>query len=73
VELIASLIEPAERALLQQLCDEDPNVQQTVEYFESLPDLTEGELKKQIEEWDRKHLELVEQLEKIRSTEVQDS
>jgi hypothetical protein len=53
VGFIKSLIEPSEREVLQELSDNDINVQQTVEYIKSLPDLTEEQWKAQSQEWDK--------------------
>ncbi len=52
VRLVTSVIPSDERELLQKFSDEDVNVQETVEYFNNLPDLTDEQWKKQSQEWD---------------------
>ena len=47
VTFVTSLVHPDERAFLQRLSGENPDVEQTVEYFRSLPDLTEEEWQRQ--------------------------
>ncbi len=58
VTLIASLVEGEERAFLQRLSDEDPDVQRIVAYFEGLPDLSKEDWDKQLEDWERRHPEI---------------
>ena len=58
VTLVTSLLLPEERAFLQQLSDQNPDVQKTVRYFESLPDLTAEEWQQQADEWDKSHPDL---------------
>jgi len=59
VDIITSILEPKEREFLKKLSDEDPFTRQIVEHFESLPDLSEEEWKKQIEEFDKENPNLV--------------
>ncbi|MAT41678.1 MAG: hypothetical protein CL609_05000 [Anaerolineaceae bacterium] len=53
VGFIKSLLEPNERDVLQELSDNDIKVQQTIDFMNNLPDLTEEQWKAQFEEWNK--------------------
>jgi len=53
VKLISSILEPSERAFLKSISDNDPYSIQTLEYFDSLPDISDEEMTKQVEEFEK--------------------
>lgn len=53
--LITSTLQSEEHIFLKKLSDHSPNVQETVGYFEALPDLTSEERQKQADKLDREH------------------
>ncbi|MBI4216295.1 MAG: hypothetical protein HY687_02725 [Chloroflexi bacterium] len=61
VKNVTYVLESKEKAFLKTLSDEDPNVRQTVEYFESLPDLPDEQWQQQIQELDKQFPNLEEQ------------
>lgn len=52
VELIGSIIDPDELALLRKIALQDPSVQSVVAEFESLPDITDEEFEAQSQQFD---------------------
>lgn len=55
-ESVFAILDNNIRVILKDISDKDPTVQEIVAYINALPDLTEEEVKKQNEEWE-KHME----------------